>query len=136
MARHWGWRGILQEHVEAQDQAMVIDVTSVPRYCLCGHHRRALGTAAHQLQTQHSAGGKNVLELSLRDHAKFRSPSVVMAAAEAALRATATYWDFGETIAMEAVILKCEERLPLTFGSPEMVAFGKLAHDPLGGCDQ
>ena len=56
-----------------------------------------------------------------------QSPSVVMAAAEAALRATATYWDFGETVAMEAVILKCEERLLMTFGSPEIVAFGKLA---------
>ena len=55
-----------------------------------------------------------------------RSPTVVMAAAEAALRATATYWDFGETVAMEAVISKCEERLPLTFGSPSMVALGKV----------
>ena len=55
-----------------------------------------------------------------------RSPAVVMAAAEAALRATAMYWDFGETVAMEAVIRKCEERLPLTFGSPSMVALGKV----------
>jgi len=55
-----------------------------------------------------------------------RSPTVVMAAAEAALRATATYWDFGETVAMEAVIQKCEERLPLTFGAPSMVAIGKV----------
>ena len=54
------------------------------------------------------------------------SPTVVMIAAEAALRATATYWDFGETEAMEAVISKCEERLPLTFGSPSMVALGKI----------
>ena len=55
-----------------------------------------------------------------------QSPSVVIAAAEAALRAIATYWDFGETVAMAAVISKCEERLPLTFGSPTMVALGKV----------
>jgi len=51
---------------------------------------------------------------------------LVMAVAEAALRATAAYWDFGETIAMEAVMSKVEERLPLTFGSSQMVAFGTL----------
>ena len=55
-----------------------------------------------------------------------RPPSVVIAAAEAALKATATYWDFDETVAMEAVVSKCEERLPLTFGSPRMVALGAL----------
>ena len=55
-----------------------------------------------------------------------RSPTVVMAAAEAALRATATCWDFGETMAMEAVLLKCEERLPLTFGGTAMVAQGRI----------
>ena len=43
-------------------------------------------------------------------------PTVVMAAAEAALRFTATHWAFAETTAMEAVMAKCEERLPLTFG--------------------
>ena len=64
---------------------------------------------------------------SLHDamHAQ-QPPSVVMAVAEAALRATAAYWDFGETIAMEAVMSKVEERLPLTFGSSQMVAFGTL----------
>ena len=55
-----------------------------------------------------------------------RSPTVVMAAAEAALRATSTYWDVGEAVAMEAVVSKCEERLPLTFGSPTMVALGEI----------
>jgi len=45
------------------------------------------------------------------------SPTVVMAAAEAALRVTAMHWGFAETTAMEAVMAKCEERLPLTFGN-------------------
>ena len=45
------------------------------------------------------------------------SPTVVMAAAEAALRVTAMHWGFAETTAMEAVMAKCEERLPFTFGN-------------------
>ena len=45
------------------------------------------------------------------------SPTVVMAAADAALRVTAMHWGFEETTAMEAVMAKCEERLPLTFGN-------------------
>ena len=53
------------------------------------------------------------------------SPTVVMAAAEAALRFTATHWVFAETTAMEAVMAKCEERLPLTFG-PARPGFGVL----------
>ena len=44
-----------------------------------------------------------------------RSPAVVMAAAMAALKMTAVHWDFAQTQAMEAVIIKVEERLPLTF---------------------
>ena len=45
-----------------------------------------------------------------------------MAAAEAALRFTAVHWGFKAAAAMEAVIAKCEERLPLTFGDarPEL----------------
>ena len=55
-----------------------------------------------------------------------RPPSMVMAVAEAALKTTAAYWDFGETVAMEAVMSKVEERLPLTFGSSRMVSYGTL----------
>ena len=46
------------------------------------------------------------------------SPTVVMAAAEAALRVTAMHWGVEETTAMEAVMAKCEERLPLTLAMP------------------
>ena len=44
-----------------------------------------------------------------------RSPPVVMAAAMAAMKVTAVHWDFAQTDAMEAVIIKVEEQLPLTF---------------------
>ena len=44
------------------------------------------------------------------------TPAVVMSAAMAALRMTAVHWDFAQTSAMKAVLMKCEERLPLTFG--------------------
>jgi hypothetical protein len=88
----------------------------------------SLGTEAHQLARRNTVQEVKMYWSYLYETMQsLRSPRVVMAAAEAALRAIATYWDFGETIAMEAVILKCEERLPMTFGSPEMVAFGKLA---------
>ena len=47
---------------------------------------------------------------------KMCPPKVVMSAAEAALRTTAQLWGFKPTTAMEAVMAKVEERLPLTFG--------------------
>ena len=47
---------------------------------------------------------------------KMCSPTVVMAASEAAIRTTAQLWDFKPTTAVEAVTAKVEERLPLTFG--------------------
>ena len=54
---------------------------------------------------------------------KLCPPKVVIAAAESALRTTAQLWDFKPTTAMEAVMAKVEERLPLTFGgNPEHLA--------------
>ena len=47
-------------------------------------------------------------------------PTVVIAAAEAALRVTAKHWHFAETTAMEAVIAKVEARLPLTFKDTQL----------------
>ena len=47
---------------------------------------------------------------------KLCPPKVVIAAAESALRTTAQLWGFKPTTAMEAVMAKVEEQLPLTFG--------------------
>ena len=53
-------------------------------------------------------------------------PNVVTAAATAALTATAAQWGFSPTGAAEAVMRKCEERLPQSFGSTALGALGKV----------
>ena len=52
-------------------------------------------------------------------------PGVVKAAADVAIEMTAKYWSFKATEAVEAVIMKCMQRMPLTFASP---ALGTVLH--------
>lgn len=47
-------------------------------------------------------------------------PMVVKAAAEAAMEMTAKYWSFKATEAVEAVITKCTQRMPLTSANPAL----------------
>ena len=60
---------------------------------------------------------------------KMCPPTVVIAAAASALRTTAQLWGFKPTTAIEAVMAKVEERLPLTFGgNPEHLAVYRVLH--------
>ena len=60
---------------------------------------------------------------------KLCPPKVVTAAADSALRTTAQLWGFKPTTAIEAVMAKVEERLPLTFGgNPEHMAVYRVLH--------
>ena len=47
-------------------------------------------------------------------------PGVVKAAADAAIEMTAKYWSFKATESVEAVIMKCTQRMPLTFANPAL----------------
>ena len=47
-------------------------------------------------------------------------PRVVKAAAEAAIEMAAKHWSFKATEAVEAVIMKCTQRMPLTFANPAL----------------